>query len=80
MDIPSSTCPSPLRLKTFGSNRLCEKTSGASCASVMIDAGGISYTKVRGRIAAYAYKSLDALTLEGSVGLDRVSMTPMLMV
>lgn len=34
----------------------------------MIDVGGISYTKVRGRIAAYAYKSLDAFRRLGGAG------------
>ena len=59
MDLPGSSCPSPLQLRTFGSNRLCEKNVDSGCASVMISAGGRSYTKVRGKLAAYAYYTPD---------------------
>ena len=59
-DIPGMSCPSPLQLRAIGSNRLCEKKTGNSCASVTISAGGQSYTKVRGKVTAYAYRSLDA--------------------
>ena len=54
------SCPSPLQLRTFGSNRLCEKNSGNSCASVTISVDGQSYTQVRGKVAAYAYNTPDA--------------------
>ena len=60
------SCPSPLQLKTFGSNRLCEKNSGGSCASVTISVDGQSYTQVRGKVAAYAYKSPDAFRRSGA--------------
>ena len=59
MDLPGASCPSPLQLRTFGANRLCEKKVGNGCASVTIPAGGRSYTKVRGKIAAYAYFTPD---------------------
>ena len=70
MDLPGISCPSPLQLKTFGSNRLCEKNSGGSCASVTISADGQSYTQVRGKVAAYAYKSPDAFRRSSGAGSD----------
>ena len=82
MDLPDASCPSPLQLRTIGSNRLCEKTTGSSCASVTISTGGQSYTKVRGKVAAYAYRSLDAFRRLGGAGsgiddpyVDGISIT-----
>ena len=76
------SCPSPLRLTTFGSNQLCEKNSGHSCASVTISVDGQSYTQVRGKVAAYAYKTPDAFRRLGGAGsgindpyVDGISIT-----
>ena len=55
-------------MRTFGSNRLCQKSGGSGCASVTFSAGGQSYTKVRGKIAAYAYNSPDAFRRLGGAG------------
>ena len=65
IDLPGTSCPSPLHLKTFGSNRLCEKSIGAGCVSITISAGGQTYQKVRGRVAGYAYNSPDAFRRVG---------------
>ena len=69
-------------MKTFGSNRLCQKTSGDSCASVTISVGGQSYTQVRGKVAAYAYNTPDAFRRLGGAGsgindpyVDGISIT-----
>lgn len=83
MDIPGQSCPPNLKLKTIGSNRLCQRTTnGAGCDSVIIPTGGQRYKKVRGRIAGYAFKSPDAFRRLGGTYnsindpyLDGVSIT-----
>lgn len=79
MDIPDENCPSPLQLKTFGSNRLCEKSSEKSCVSITMSAGGQSYTKVRGKVTGYAFNSPDGFKTSGTsiddLYVDGVSIT-----
>lgn len=83
MDIPGQNCPSNLALKESASHRLCQKKEdGAGCGSVTIPTGGQSYTKVRGRVTGYGYRSNDAFrryssqhsTIDGPY-VDGVSIT-----
>ena len=61
MSIPNQECPEALTLHTEDSPlRLCGKSTGRSCNSILIPTGNASYSNVRGRVKAYQFGSTDA--------------------
>lgn len=79
MDIPGQDCPPSLILKEISSHRLCQRAlNGPRCGSVIIPTGGQSYTKVRGRVTGYVFRTVDGFASGDTIDdayVDGVSIT-----
>ena len=74
MRIPTQECPETLQLHNSDSLRLCGKTNGASCDSIIIPIdNSSSYSRVRGRVRAYQYGGPDGFSGAGSRSMPRRS-------